>query len=107
MAVPFNYALLLAFNVFFSVCIAKISLASQAGAPGVVFEAMCLTAAASLGITIFAFTGLKEVEGVKEISFIAPGLSAIGLVFGVAAIFVFAPNDKLGCELDDEGKCKP
>ena len=42
----------------------------------------------------------------KTISFIGPGLSAIGLIFGVTAFFVFAPNEKLGCEVDEEGKCK-
>lgn len=69
-------------------------------------EAAALTTAAVLGITIFAFTGLKEVPGMKSISFIGPGLSAIGLIFGVTAFFVFAPNEKLGCEVDEEGKCK-
>ena len=51
----------------------------------------------------------------REVSFIGPALSAIGLVFGLASFFVFAPNKKLGCEMqpvdpncteDCEEECK-
>jgi FtsH-binding integral membrane protein len=108
MVVPYNYTLLLIFTICSSLAVSKISLAAQAGNPGVVFEAVALTAAAVLGITIFAFTGFKKMEGVQKISMIGPGLSAIGLVFGVASFFVFAPNDSLGCERDPEtDECKP
>merc|ERR1711908_30781 len=98
--------LLFIFTFFTSIVYSKISLAAQAANPGVVIEAASLTTAAVLGITIFAFTKLKEVPGAKNISFIGPGLSAIGLIFGVTAFFVFAPNEKLGCDVDEEGKCK-
>lgn len=108
MAVPYNYTLLFIFTILSSVVVSKISLASQQGAPGVVFEAFALTAAAVIGITIFAFTGLKDPDsGIVELSFIAPGLSALALVFGVAAFFVFGPQENLGCDLDETtGKCK-
>jgi FtsH-binding integral membrane protein len=108
MVVPYNYTLTLIFTVCCSVAYSKISLAAQAGSPGVVLEAFVLTAAAVLGITIFAFTGFRKLDGVDKISFIGPGLSAIGLLFGVASIFVFAPNDLLGCDRDEEtNECKP
>lgn len=108
MTVPINYVLLFMFTFFTSVIVSKISLAAQASAPGVVFEAVALTSAAVLGITIFAFTNLRGKDsGIYEMSYIAPGLSAIGLVFAVAAFFVFGPSEKLGCDKDDEGKCKP
>ena len=108
MVVPYNYTLLSIFTILSSVVVSKISLASQQGAPGVVFEASALTAAAVIGITIFAFTGLKDQDnGIYELSFIAPGLSALALVFGVAAFFVFGPQENLGCDLDETtGKCK-
>lgn len=107
MVVPYNYTLLFIFTFFSSIVYSKISLAAQASNPGVVIEAASLTTAAVLGITIFAFTGFKETQGKKTISFIGPGLSAIGLIFGVTAFFVFAPNEKLGCEIDEgTGECK-
>lgn len=48
----------------------------------------------------------------KEISFIGPALSAIGLVFGLALFFAVAPNEKLGCDMVEneetsELECKP
>ena len=107
MVVPYNYTLTLIFTVCCSVAVSKISLAAQAGSPGVVFEALALTAAAVLGITIFAFIGFRKLDGMKTISMIGPGLSAIGLLFGVASFFVFAPNDMLGCDRDEAGECKP
>jgi FtsH-binding integral membrane protein len=97
MVVPYNYALLLVFTLCTSVCVSKISLSASKGNPGVVFEAVTLTSAAVLGITIFAFTGFDKIDGAKEISFIGPALSAIGLIFGVTSFFVFAPADRLGC----------
>ena len=97
MVVPYNYSLLLVFTICTSMVVSKISLAAQASNPGIVLEAVALTTAAVLGITIFAFTGFKDVPGVHEVSFIGPSLSAIGLIFGVTAFFVFAPNEKLGC----------
>lgn len=105
MSVPYNYALLVVFTLCTSIVYAKISLAAQAGNPGVVFEAFALTCAAVMGITIFAITKFRDIDGVQEISMIGPGLSAIGLVFGVTAFFVFAPNKRLGCDLDADGKC--
>ena len=47
----------------------------------------------------------------KDISFIGPALSAIGLVFGLALFFAVAPNEKLGCDMveNESGdlECKP
>lgn len=66
---------------------------------------MTLTSAAVMGITIFAFTKFRTLGGVEEISMIGPGLSAIGLIFGVTSFFVFAPNKSLGCTTDATGEC--
>jgi FtsH-binding integral membrane protein len=57
LVVPINYALLLVFTISTSMVVSKISLAAQADRPGVVLEAVMLTAAAVLGITMYAVTG--------------------------------------------------
>lgn len=63
------------------------------------FETTALTAAAVFGITLYAMVGFKQLEDVQVISMIGPAVSAIGLVLGVMCFFVFAPNDKLGCDV--------
>ena len=88
---PINYILCAIFTLSFSVVICKISVAINHSNPGVVFEAYCLTVAAFLGITIYAFTGLQKQEGLKEITYLTPMLSAVGLVFGLGMVFVFGP----------------
>lgn len=98
MVVPINYTLLAIFTLATSVMVAKISLASK---PQLVFEAFVLTTAAVLGITIFAFTSFRKIDGVKEFSIMAPALSAVGLIFAVSGLFVLvtatdlAPDDSV------------
>lgn len=59
---PFNYILLAVFTICMSICVAKISHAMNRSKPGVVFEAAVLTTGSVVGITIFAFTGLKDID---------------------------------------------
>jgi hypothetical protein len=89
--VPANYIVGLIFTVSMSMVVSKLSIAAETSNPGIVFEAVALTTAAVLGITIFAFTKFSSVEGAGELSIIAPLLSAAATVFGVAALFVFGP----------------
>jgi FtsH-binding integral membrane protein len=106
MVVPYNYALTFIFTFCTSIAVSKISLAASVENEGVVFEAVTLTSAAVMGITIFALTKFRNIDGVEDISMIGPGLSAIGLVFGVTSFFVFAPNKRLGCTMDAAtGEC--
>ena len=89
--VPANYIVGLIFTVSMSMVVSKLSIAAETSNPGIVFEAVALTTAAVLGITIFAFTKFSSVEGAGELSIIAPLLSATATVFGVGALFVFGP----------------
>lgn len=88
---PINYILLSVFTICMSICVAKISHTMNRSKPGVVFEAAVLTTGSVVGITIFAFTGLKDIDGFKELSYVTPTLSALGVVFGLGGIMVFAP----------------
>ena len=91
-----------------SICVAKISHAMNRSKPGVVFEAAVLTTGSVVGITIFAFTGLKDIDGFKELSYITPTLSALGVVFGLAGIMVFAPvSDMQKCAEGAPDTCDP
>merc|ERR1719197_122522 len=92
MVVPYNYALLSLFTMCVSVCVAKIAAASE---PQIVFEAFCLTTAAVIGITVFAVTSFREFKDVDKISIMAPGLSAVGMIFAVTGLFVFLPVTNL------------
>ena len=88
MVVPYNYVLLSLFTVCVSVCIAKIAAASE---PQIVFEAFCLTTAAVVGISVFAVTSFRKFKDVDKVSVMAPGLSAVGMIFAVTGLFVFLP----------------
>ena len=89
---PNNYILLAIFTVSVSVVVAKIALMTN---EQIVFEAACLTAAAVIGIQIFAFTGFKKIEGVESFSIMAPFLSAVGMTFAVSGLFVIASVNSL------------
>ena len=105
---PINYILLAVFTICMSICVAKISHAMNRSKPGVVFEAAVLTTGSVIGITIFAFTGLNNVDGFKELSYITPTLSALGVVFGLGGIMVFAPvTDMQSCPEGAPDTCDP
>ena len=89
---PNNYILLAIFTVSVSVVVAKIALMTN---EQIVFEAACLTAAAVIGIQIFAFTGFRNIEGVDRFSMMGPALSAVGMTFAVTGLFVVASTNSL------------
>jgi FtsH-binding integral membrane protein len=80
------------FTASTSIVVARISFIFRGG---VVIQAVSLTAAAVLGITISAFTWFKDVDGVRVVSFVAPALSAIAAIFALALFFFVAPNENL------------
>lgn len=103
MVVPYNYILLTVFTICTSIMVAKIAAASK---PQLVFEAFCLTTAAVIGITIFALTSFKKIEGVEKFSIMAPALSAVGMIFAVTGLFVFLPVTNLAPEAGEKSNYK-
>lgn len=49
-----------------------------------------MTAAGVFGVTLFALTKFKQIDGVEEFTKVAPMLSAAGVVFAIAGIMIFA-----------------
>jgi uncharacterized membrane protein len=88
LAIGVNFAVLAIITISVSIVVAKIALMVED--KKVVFEAACLTAAGVFGVTLFALTKFKQIDGVEEFSKVGPMLSAAGVVFAIAGIMIFA-----------------
>lgn len=49
-----------------------------------------MTTAGVFGVSVFAMTYFKQIDGIEDFKMVAPMLSAAGVIFATAGIIIFA-----------------